>query len=70
MAKHNLPKYAELFPPIMQVINELGGSGTKEEIDDLVIEKYGDKIEFMKLELNNQNKDRMLFVGVTVCNKL
>jgi len=37
MAKNNIPKYAQLFPPIMQVISELGGSGTKEEIDDLVL---------------------------------
>ena len=34
-----LPKYDDLMPPIIQVLKELGGSGTISEIDSGVIEK-------------------------------
>jgi restriction system protein len=62
MTINDIPKYAQLFPPIMEVINELGGSASKEEINDLVIEKYGDKIDFLRHELNNQESDKVPYV--------
>ena len=33
------PKFIRFFAPILQVLNELGGSGNSREVNDLVIEK-------------------------------
>lgn len=50
-----LPKYDDLMPPIIQVLKELGGSGTISEIDSGVIEKLNLSDEQLEV-LHNPEK--------------
>lgn len=41
MSNNKGPKFIKFFNPILNVLNELGGSGNSGEVKDLVIEKMG-----------------------------
>lgn len=61
--KHNKgPDFTKYFVPIIEILNELGGSGNPAEVTDLIIEKY--KISEKELEKRNKNG------GSTVKNRI
>jgi len=56
------PDFTKYFVPIIEVLNELGGSGNPSEVTDLIIEKYN----ISEDELNLVNKNG----GSTVKNRI